>query len=257
MNRNKRRTLDRRLVGRDGYVCGAHVGGCGMDCLGPDADLDHVIPQAFFRDTKALNSKQYDSLWNVQRMHKGCNNEAKGGFLAGFPVFKCECHWLQIRERDGQYALEVSYRPHDGGRHRVVVVPYGQFDIGDGKVSDPKGLLADNGEHVVVGYIQAPPDRGMSISSVTVDLDAAFGGGRKSFAFVGRAKRGTLKRGDNAHVFPLLSPDEVAAFNQAERDRVQRGGAVDEADNLLVKLNSAIVPLEAEYDEVSSGEAER
>ena len=173
-------------------------------------------------------------------MHKPCNNETKGGFLFGFPVFKCKCHWLQIRTHRGEYALEVSYCPSDGDVHRVVVVPYGKFDVGEGRISDPKGLLSSDGDHVVAGFIQVP-DRGMSISSITVDIGAVFAGGRKSFSFVGKAKRGTFRPGKNAHVFTLLAPDEVTSFNQFEKNRVKCGGTVDGNDNLLVTFKSEIV----------------
>ena len=252
MNRHKRRKLDKFLIQRDGYECGLHVGGCGTDaCSSPEADLDHIFPQAFFRDTKALNPREYDRPWNLQRMHKECNREAKGGFVSGFPVFKCACHWLQIRTQGGKYALELSYRPPGRDIYRVVVVPYGKFDVGHGTISDPKGLLPSGEDHVVVGFIQAS-ERGMTISSVTTDPQAAFSGARKSFSFVGKSKRGTIRRGENSHLFPLLAPSEVTAFNAFEKHRVDRGGAVDDGDNLIATFNSEVLSLELEYDELAS-----
>ena len=255
MNRHKRRRLDKLLIQRDGYVCGSHVGGCGADaCSSSEADLDHIFPQAFFRDTKILSPRDYDKSWNVQRMHKACNRETKGGFLSGFPVFKCACHWLQIRTRGGKYALELSFRPPGSDIYRVLVVPYGKFDVGEGRISDPKGLLPSGEDHVVVGFIQAP-ERGMSISSVTVDPQAAFSGARRSFSFVGKSKRGTFRRGENSHLFPLLAPGEVTVFNEIETHRVERGGAVDDGDNLIATFNSEVLPLELEYDELASTRA--
>ena len=249
MNRKKRRELDRLLLKRDGGLCGPHIGGCGKKaCSKSETDLDHIFSQAFFRDTKALDPREYDEPWNIQRMHKVCNNETKVGFLSGFPVFKCKCHWLQIRERVGKYALEVSYSPFDVDMHRVVVVPYGKFQVGDGSISDPQGLLDTTGDHVMVAYLQAP-DRGMSISSFTVDISLAFGGGRQSFSFVGRTKRGTLRAGENAHIFPLLTPDEVTAFNQFETGRVNMECAVDDHENLLAAFNAEVIPFEMTYDE--------
>ena len=185
-------------------------------------------------------------------MHKACNNESKGGFVFGFPEFKCKCHWLQVRKRGSEYALEVSYKPSDNGLYRVIVVPYGKFDVG-GKVSDPKGLLPHNEEHVVAGFIQAPPDRGMSISSVTFDVEKAFASGRKLFSFVGKSKRGTLRKGENTHMFPVLTADEVVVFNQSEKNRVKNGGNLDDVDNLIVTINSEVIDLEIEYDEAVSG----
>ena len=202
-----------------------------------------------------LNPREYHSPWNVQRMHKACNNEAKGGFVNGFPVFKCKCHWLQVRKRGSEYALEVSYNPPDGDVYRVVVVPYGKFYVG-GEVSDPKGLLPQNEEHVVAAFIQTPPDRVMSISNITIDVEAAFASGRKLFSFVGKAKRGTFRKGENAHMFPVLTAAEVVAFNQSENNRVKQGGTVDDADNLLVTFNSEVIPFEMVFNEVVSSKPE-
>ena len=252
MSRRQRNKLDGLLIRRDGYTCGPHAGGCGKKaCTGTETNIDHIFPQAFFRDTNALAPEKYNRPWNVQRMHKACNNEAKGGFVSGFPVFKCKCHWLQIRKRGSEYALEVSYKPSDCSVYRVVVVPYGKFDVG-GEVTDPKGLLPHNEDYVVAGFIQTP-DRGMTISSITVDVEAAFASGRKSFSFVGKSKRGTLRKGENTHMFPVLTADEVVAFNQSEKNRVKCGGTVDDADNLLITFNSEIIDLKIEYDGAVSG----
>ena len=253
MNRRKRQKLNRLLIRRDGYICGSHVGGCGIEAAsGPETDLDHIFPRAFFRDTKSLNPTEYDSPWNLQRMHKVCNGDTKGGFLFGFPLFKCKCHWLRIKKRREKYALEVSYRPSDADIRQVIVVPYGKFQVGDGRISDPKGLLPPGQEHILVGYVQVP-DRGMSISSITVDLGAAFTGGRKSFSFVGKERKGTLRKGENGHVFPLLATGEVNAFNQFEENRVKREGGNDDDANLLITFNSEVVRSEIKYDEWHSG----
>ena len=143
MNIQKRKRLERLLIRRDGHTCGSHVGGCGTEaCSSMETDIDHIFPQAFFRDTKVLHPRDYDSPWNVQRMHKACNNEAKGGFVSGFPVFKCKCHWLQIRKRDSKYALEVSYNPPDGDVYRVVVVPYGKFNVGRGSIRPERTIAS-------------------------------------------------------------------------------------------------------------------
>ena len=248
MNTKKRETLDSLLIERDGYACGFHVGGCSEEALeNSETNLDHIFPRAFFRDTKSLPPRQYDKPWNVQRMHMACNNEKKGGFISGFPVFKCICHWLQIAERNGKYALKVTYCPSKGVVYQAVVVPFGRFDVGDGSVSNPNGLLPRSGDHVAVGLIHVP-DHGMVIKNVDIDLRDAFAGGRVSFTFVGRAKRGKLRRGKNGHVFPLLAAQEVAAFNQFERKRVDCGGIVDDNDNLLVTFNSEIIPFGMRYD---------
>ena len=53
-------------------------------------------------------------------------------------------------------------------------------------------------------------------------------------------------------MLPVLTADEVAAFNQSEKNRVKRGGTVDDADNLLVTFNSEVMGFEMQYDEVVS-----
>ena len=141
--------------------------------------------------------------------------------------------------------------PADSGLYRVVVVSYGKFNIG-GEVSDPKGLLPQNEEHVLAGFIQAP-ERGMFISSITVDGNKVFASGRKLFSFVGKSKRGTLRKGENTHMFPILTADEVVVFNQSEKNRVTNGGTVDDADNLIATVNSEVINLAIEYDEAVSG----
>ena len=51
-------------------------------------------------------------------------------------------------------------------------------------------------------------------------------------------------------MFPLLAPDEVAAFNDFEKHRVDCGGVVDDGDNLIAAFNSEVLPLELQYDEL-------
>ena len=50
-------------------------------------------------------------------------------------------------------------------------------------------------------------------------------------------------------MFPLLAPDEIAAFNQSEKSRVMRGGKLDDDENRLVAFNSEVVGLEMAYNE--------
>ena len=249
MNRQKRKKLGRELIRRDGYLCGLHIGGCGKEAgPGSEADIDHMFPRAFFKDTKFLCPRDYDDEWNLQRMHVSCHRDRKRGFLTGFPVFRCKCHWLQIRRRREKYALVVSYRQTGADVCPKVVVPYGKFNVGEGRISDPKGLLPSNEDHVLVSSFEVP-DRGMSISKVTVDISAAFSGGRQSFSYVGRARKGTLREGENVHIFPLLAPGEVAEFNQFEEYRVKRDGGMVDRDNLLATFNSQVIHLEVEYDQ--------
>ena len=47
-------------------MCGSHIGGCGKETrLSRETDLDHIFPQAFFRDTKGLQHLEYNKLWNL------------------------------------------------------------------------------------------------------------------------------------------------------------------------------------------------
>ena len=71
-----------------------------------------------------------------------------------------------------------------------------------------------------------------------------------------RPKRGRFRKRENAHLFPVLTADEVAAFNQSEKNRVKCGGTVDDTDNLLITFNLEVIDFEMNYKEVLSGKPE-
>ena len=71
-----------------------------------DRSRDHVMPRAFYlnpafgADSKAINGD-----WNLQVMHKHCN-EKRGGLIQGLPCFQCPCHYYRVIGKD----LYVCYR---------------------------------------------------------------------------------------------------------------------------------------------------
>ena len=96
-----------RIMGRDGWICGVHLGGCGslLHTKG-SASVDHMIPKSFIWSIPALRRKDFYDDWNTQPMCKTCNSEDRGGQLDGWPIFKCGCHYLRIGSDEGMYIHE-------------------------------------------------------------------------------------------------------------------------------------------------------
>lgn len=60
------------------------------------------------------------------------------------------------------------------------------------------------------------------------------------FSFVGKSKRGALRKGDT-RMFPVLTADEVVDFDPSKKNRVKNGGTVDDSDNLIFTVNSEVI----------------
>ena len=90
------------LLQRDGYVCGRHVGGCLKPLSEDEANLDHIIPKAFYLANKKNDLRRvYNRNWNLQPTHPECNIKR---VFQGFPEFTCDCHRLLI-EDDALYLV--------------------------------------------------------------------------------------------------------------------------------------------------------
>ena len=90
------------LLQRDGYVCGRHIGGCLKPLSEDEANVDHIIPKAFYLASKKSDfRRQYNGNWNLQPTHPECNVKR---VFQGFPEFTCECHRLLI-EDDALYVV--------------------------------------------------------------------------------------------------------------------------------------------------------
>ena len=87
--------LRRYVEDRDNHLCGIHREGCGLPLSGA-VTTDHIIPKSYF--TAAFPESKwrlFEKPWNRQPMHKACD-EKKGGYLTGFPMFDCGCHFMLI-----------------------------------------------------------------------------------------------------------------------------------------------------------------
>lgn len=82
-----------------------------------DRSRDHVMPRAFYlnpafgADSKAINGD-----WNLQVMHKRCN-EQRGGLIQGLPCFQCPCHYYRVSGKD----LYVCYRTDQAVQSRLLM----------------------------------------------------------------------------------------------------------------------------------------
>lgn len=97
-----------RLLRRDSFLCGRHVGGCrkeiGYDEVvsGGTISLDHILSKSFAMSHKErMMLKKSD--WNLQPMHESCNNQ-KGGSLG--VDFLCNCHYTYVNKDD---SVELYY----------------------------------------------------------------------------------------------------------------------------------------------------
>ena len=154
----KRRLQLRRVLRRDDRLCGVHLGGCGRpieDARG--ADVDHIIPSAFFSKVARGGRHFYERDWNCQPMHLACNR-SKAAELDSWPRFRCDCHFLQIE--DGN--LVVRTRGRAGAeRHlllRGVVSPTpdrvdARVVVGPGKLGGRKVQGASSGMKAQFGYM--------------------------------------------------------------------------------------------------------
>ena len=200
-----------RLLRRDSRRCGIHLGGCGgmieKKRLG---DVDHIIPQSFFRQREPeLRRSYYNGDWNCQPTHRGCNHARKGQ-IHGFPLFHCTCHWLQIETNEsGGFCLHVFFR-------------------NDSHSDAAKHLLDSNCSFVA----NSPP--GMEITAV---------------GSMGIAKRGITGPGYEGHSFPRLAPGEVRELNSLELARIlTRPGKSPQASGTIKKYNDRMMNMWITYE---------
>ena len=103
----KRAALKKRLLERDGYRCGIHVGGCGRKLTLEKITIDHIVPQNILR----VNPEIFDQLANdesfLQPMCQHCNSARKQGRIE--VEFTCKCHSASFFILFGKPELLVSY----------------------------------------------------------------------------------------------------------------------------------------------------
>ena len=169
--------------------CGIHLGGCSKIIdQGEQYDLDHLIPQGFYLDLDDLSERRkFESLWNLQPMHRSCHEAHRNGQLWGFPVFQCSCHSLHIKDS----TLLLRYQ--------------GQLVAKLYEITQPVVMMNFNGKMVPVGMM----------SSVGTLGSKRHKANRKYTH--GKVGRRTAHR--IGHRMPALSDEQIEEFNQIESDR--------------------------------------
>ena len=154
----KRRIQRGRVLRCDKQRCGVHLGGCGQRIdPGQECTVDHMIPSAYFSKVAGGDRSLYNCDWNCQPMHVICNQK-KGDGLAGWPKFRCSCHYLQVE--DGHLFVRTR-RPAGANKHiflhNVVSASKDKVDarmvVGPGALSGRKVRGAAIGMKEKVGYM--------------------------------------------------------------------------------------------------------
>lgn len=188
-----------RLLPRDGYVCGTHLGGCKEPIKNrADATVDHMFTRSFFKDREAgIKPSEYNKDWNCQPMHHECNRR-RGGQIYGFPIFACSCHWLQICQTAAGHILNLHFIVN-GAECVIAVSTEGHSFVGG-------NIHAGNFKKELGGIDELPV------------------AGVWSMGYVPPGQKGITGKGHMGHVFPRVFPDEVLEFNRLEQQRVKEGG---------------------------------
>ena len=104
----KKTALKRRLLKKDGYLCGVHVGGCGAPLTLETTTIDHIVPLNILR----IDPEIYDQLARdqsfLQPMCQDCNSARKQGRLD--VAFTCKCHSATFFSLFGRPELLVSHK---------------------------------------------------------------------------------------------------------------------------------------------------
>ena len=181
VNRAKRR----RVLRRDNWVCGEHLGGClrKLTCS-QHVNVDHIIPQAYFKHLTRNGYNGYNADWNLQPTCVECNT-AKKGQLHRWPLFQCRCHYLCIDDKGGMFINERT-----GPQEEKHLLMKGVVDDGDAvqfRVIVGKGSYKEPGGENWRGF--------------------------------GRAEESPFPV-EMGHLLPGIHHSQIVAFNWFERARV-------------------------------------
>ena len=202
INISKRRRRD-LVLKRDNYRCGIHLSGCGERFTTtkkglPKSDritLDHIIPKSWWRDRAPVGPEYYNQEWNLQPMHKRCNNSNKEGQIYGFPVFTCRCHRLRIDKTEIGHILILFYRK-------------GNTEFGNQICAE--GDLLVISKQVFKNSLNLEPGESLVEMPIMIWSLASHKPGVKGITGPGYA----------GHSLPALSPEQVLEFNQLELQRI-------------------------------------
>ena len=188
----------KRLLRRDGYICGLHLDGCGERITNSEilnATVDHLIPKAYYKaitrkeDHPARRGKEFNQDWNCQPMHAKCN-VGRGGQLVGYPRFKCGCHFLHITSGD-LYVWAWDKARSDWSSHMIV----SEVAVETSPIQEAaakRGHRLVTREHIVIAGGWRGP------------------GGRREIGF---------GKGESGHIIARMSAAEAKTFNTVELHR--------------------------------------
>lgn len=103
----RKAALKGRLLERDGYRCGVHVGGCGGELTLVTTTIDHIVPQNVLRTDPRVHDQLVKDEGFLQPMCQDCNSARKQGGLD--VAFTCKCHNATFFSRIGRPELVISY----------------------------------------------------------------------------------------------------------------------------------------------------
>ena len=115
-----------------------------------------MVPRSFFKSFGGVHKADFNADWNCQPECPECNDR-RGGQLVDWPLYSCQCHYLQVSRQGDKATVEI--RETTTGSERVHVINKGRTDsakriLGHTLWAYPWGhALA---YRVVVG--KAPPD---------------------------------------------------------------------------------------------------
>ncbi len=188
----------KRLLRRDGNICGLHLGGCGERITIseiPHATVDHIIPKAYYKaitakeDDTAGRVKEFDQDWNCQPMHGKCN-VGRGGQLVGYPRFQCGCHFLHITQ--GDLYIWAWDNDHGEWSSHMIVSEIAVETSPIQEAASRQGQRLVTREYIVIAAGWRGP------------------GGMREMGF---------GKGESGHIIARMSPAEAKTFNTAELQR--------------------------------------
>ena len=200
ISRKRRRDL---VLERDDYSCGIHLDGCSERLTTtkkglPKSELitlDHIVPKSWWKDRQPVSPEYYNQEWNLQPMHRRCNDNDKRGQIYGFPVFTCRCHWLRIDKTEKGHILVLLYRK-------------GNTAFGN-QISTERDLLVISKQDLENSINLEPGESLVEMPFMVLSL-ANHKPGVKGITGPGYA----------GHGLPALSPEQVLEFNQLELQRI-------------------------------------
>lgn len=120
------RAKKKRLLRRDDWCCGIHLGGCGKALTVAETTLDHILPRVM--GGASLNQNPKEDERNLQPMCERCNQRRGSEFPKVPMVSRCPCcRWLFIVDvrtaRAGKDGKDTTFQGERADRVWRPVLP--------------------------------------------------------------------------------------------------------------------------------------